>query len=408
MHILYLQQLLILPGSAGNDRSFEFARNWQTAGHEITFIASNACLPADSPYQGQGPYPRRIEVEGMTLYLLNVPYDHLMSFPRRVWAFLSFYHQALRLGKKLSGFDQVLAWSAPLSVGELGRKLAAHHRIPFAFEVADVWPDVPIGMGIIRNRWLINWLHRRTHRIYRAATVIFPFSEGMRDQILAHDVPPGNITVIHNGAHIGNPLPAQRGSSSQSIEVLYAGTIGKANGLMQLVEAARRLREAGRTDICITILGSGNEATQVKSAARAAQLENLRFLEAVSREKIPHLLAQADIGVISFAPFPVLEANGATKFMDYLACGLPVVLNYEGWQAEYLTKYSCGLATPQGDIAAFVNNLIRLADDPTLRREMGKNGRKLAEQVFDRNKLATRMLAILISSDRKHPLGSTD
>lgn len=408
MHILYLQQLLILPGCAGNDRSFEFAQNWQAAGHEITFIASNACLPADSPYQGQGPYPRRVEVEGMTLYLLQVPYDHLMSFPRRVWAFLSFYHQALRLGKKLSDFDQVLAWSAPLSVGELGRKLAAHHSIPFAFEVADVWPDVPIGMGIIRNRWLINWLHRRTYRIYRAATVIFPFSEGMRDQILAHAVPTEKITVIHNGAHIGNLLPARMGSSSQSIEVLYAGTIGKANGLMQLVEVARMLREAGRTDIRITILGSGNEAVHVKAAAREARLENLRFLDAVSREEIPHLLAQADIGVISFAPFTVLEANGATKFMDYLACGLPIVLNYEGWQAEYLRKYSCGLAAPQGDIAAFTHNLIRLADDPTLRREMGKNGRKLAEQVFDRNKLATRMLATIISSGSHQSSESTD
>lgn len=408
MHILYLQQLLILPGCAGNDRSFEFAQNWQAAGHKITVIASNACLPPDSPYRGQGPYPRRIEVEGMTIYLLKVPYDHLMSFPRRVWAFLSFYQQALRLGKKLSGFDRVLAWSAPLSVGELGRKLAAYHQVPFALEVADVWPDVPIGMGIIRNRWLINWLHRRTHRIYRAAAAIFPFSEGMRDQLLTHDVPLGKITVIHNGAHIGDPLPARKGSSSQSIEVLYAGTIGKANGLLQLVGAARILQQSGRTDIHITILGTGNEAALVKSAAVEAQLENLQFLEAVSREEIPHLLVQADIGVISFAPFPVLEANGATKFMDYLACGLPIVLNYEGWQAKYLSQYKCGLAAPQGDVAAFTENLIRLADDPALRIQMGLNGQQLAKQVFDRKMLAGRMLEKIVSPGNEHQLHSAD
>lgn len=393
VHILYIQQLLILPGCPGNDRSFEFARQWTRAGHRVTCLSSNAALPADSPWRTQSPAATQIEVEGITLHLLDVPYAHKMPFWRRVWAFLRFYRQALQLGKSLAGFDLVLAWSAPLSAGELGRKLAAFHGVPFVFEVADVWPDVPIGMGIIRNPWLIRWLHRRTHRMYRDAALILPFSEGMRDQIAAHSVPPSKITVIHNGANLQKFPYIDRRRNKPYVEVLYAGTVGKANGLTQLVAAAARIHELGRTDIRFTLLGSGNDLPAVQRAAQRAGIDNIRFLEAVPRETVAQLLAEADIGIVSFAPFPVLEANGATKFFDYLASGLPLLLNYQGWQAGYLAQYSCGLSSPQGDLDAFVSNLLRLADDPELRRQMGANGRKLAAELFDREVLAQRMLA---------------
>ena len=395
MHILYLFQSLVLPGAAGNDRPFEFARHWTRAGHRVTFISSNAALPPDSPWRSRSADPLRIELEGVEIYLLDVPYAHMMPFWRRVLAFVHFYWRALRLGKSLSGFDLVMAWSAPLSVGELGRKLARHHKVPFVFEVADVWPDVPIGMGVIRNRWLIRWLHRRTNRMYREAALILPFSEGMRDQILAHGVPPEKIEVVHNGASLQNIPFIDRQRDNRPVEVIYAGTVGKANGLRQVVEAARRIQAMGRKDIRFTILGGGNELRLVQAAAQQAALDNLRFLGSVSRDEVAAVIASADMGLVSFAPFPVLEANGATKFFDYLASGLPILLNYEGWQAAYLSRYACGLAAPQGDTEAYIRNLLRLADDPDLRRQMGINGRKLAEAHFDRERLAAKVAGLL-------------
>ncbi len=138
-------------------------------------------------------------------------------------------------------------------------------------------------------------------------------------------------------------------------------------------------------------------------------MKSLTFLPAVGHEEVPRLLQSADIGIGCFAPYPVLESNGATKFFDYLASGLPMVINYEGWQAEYLRQWECGLFSPIGDEEAFARNILRLADEPETRARFACHGRTLAETVFDRRQLASTYLArleeVVTDHQRKSALG---
>jgi glycosyltransferase involved in cell wall biosynthesis len=390
MRILYLQQLLVLPNCPGNPRSYEFARQWTEAGHEVHFLSSTAGVPADHPVLADPP-------EGLHFHLIEQPYQQKLSFPKRIVSFLRFFRKALRLGRNLGSFDVILAWSAPLSVGELGRRLAKYHQVPFVFEVADVWPDVPIEMGIIPPGPWRGWLYRRTQKMYAAASKILVFSEGMREQVLRHGVESEKVVVSHNGVQMAK-IPFVPRNQEGPTEVIYAGTIGKANGLDQLVRLAKRAQEAGRADIQFTILGSGNDETRVKALAEASHLSNLQFISQLSKEAADQRLQNAHIGFSSFAPYPVLEANSATKFFDYLASGLPVLLNYRGWQADYLERYGCGLASTQKDEEALFQNMLKLVDDPGLRTEMGRKGRQLAEEKFDRKVLAERMMEILAES----------
>jgi glycosyltransferase involved in cell wall biosynthesis len=90
----------------------------------------------------------------------------------------------------------------------------------------------------------------------------------------------------------------------------------------------------------------------------------------------------------------VLEANSANKFYDYLSSGLPVVINYQGWQAGYLDRYRCGLSSKMGDLDALLANVLHLADTPALRLEMGQNGRRLAEDCFDRVQIARGLMQL--------------
>ena len=307
---------------------------------------------------------------------------------------MRFYRKAKRLAPKLGKFDLILAYSAPLSVGELGRVLAKKLHCPFVFEVADVWPDVPIGMGLLPFPSLARWLIQRTNRMYEEAAHIIAFSEGMKAQILSHGPWQDKITVIHNGSQLRASL-ASRHEASPEVHVLYSGTIGKANGLDQIIRVAQKIEAIGRVDIRFTILGDGNAASFVRQEAEKVSLSNLTFLPKVNKEAARDLMESADIGLVSFAPFPVLEANSATKFFDYLAQGLPVLINYEGWQAEYLRNWQCGLSSPMGDQAAFIQNLLYLADHPEIRQAMGKRGRELAAEKFDRKALAAKTLQIL-------------
>lgn len=390
MHILYLHQYFCPPGGSGNNRSFELAKAWVAAGHQVTMLTSQAYFPQNAlPNFSKGT--ARLEVEGIDVWVVNSPYAHHMTFKRRVLAFLQFYRKAMQLAFSLSGFDLVYASSTPLTVGELGRKLAQRWQIPFVFETVDVWPDVPIGMGILKNPLLIRWLHHRTRRIYRESAAIITLSEGMRDQVLSHQVPPEKVQVVHNGTH-PEAIPFVTRTPGQTVTVLYAGTVGIANGLDQLLEAARYLQEKGATHIHFVVLGEGNDLERVKALAETWKLTQVEFKARVPKEEVPQLLARAEIGAVCFAPFEVLEANSANKFYDYLASGLPVVINYQGWQAQYLSDHQCGLSAPQGDIAAFARNILHLADHPELRTTMGQNGCKLAETHFDRRKLADRLM----------------
>lgn len=398
MHILYIQQLLILPDTSGNDRCYKFAQIWRKEGHRVTFLASGASLSPEKQRNWLKKPINQVHYEGIELILIKTSYSHHMKFSRRILSFLDFFFKALFTIPSLPQFDIIIAYSAPLSVGELGRKLARKLNIPFVFEVADVWPDVPIGMGLIKNPMLMKWLIKKTQKIYQESAAIFTFSEGMKSQITSHQIPPHKVFVLHNGADIENISYQQREHTHDTkkfIKVLYLGTIGVANDLTQLIEIAHIFESRKITHIQFTIIGSGNDEQRVKRLWNQYQLTNINWHNTVPRNTIDMYLNQADIGIVCFASYPVLQANSATKFFDYLANGLPVVINYQGWQAEYLKKYQCGLSSPQGDIKRFADNVKWLSEHSNKRLEMGKNARKLAKSQFDRAKIALETLGQL-------------
>lgn len=391
MHILYLHQYFCPPGGSGNNRSLELARQWVRAGHQVTFLTSPAYFPAE---QRRDAPSWTLRVDGMDVHVLNVEYAHRMPFRARMRAWLRFYRKARRYARQLQGIDLIYASSAPLTIGELGRRLARRWRIPYVFETVDVWPDVPIGMGIVRARWQQWLLHRLTNRIYRQSAAVVALSEGMRDQILSHGVPPEKVHVVHNGTDPRAFAYVAR-TERPGLRLIYTGTVGIANGVDAIVRLAHALAIQGREDIEISILGDGNAMEGVRKLAKDLEVRNLRFLAPVPKEEVAGLLAAADAGLVTFAPFPVLEANSANKFYDYLATGLPVLLNYEGWQAQYIDEHTCGFTARMGDEQAFLEAVLRMADLPhAARLEMGKRGRALVEQQFDRRELADRILGI--------------
>lgn len=394
MRLLYLQQLLVLPHCPGNPRCFEFALQWTQAGHEVHFVSSTAGIPSDHPVWQSRQVDGSYLYQGVYIHFIQLDYDHLWSFRRRIGAFARFYRTLWSIRQQWQGFDRLIAYSAPLTVGDLGRRLSQYLDIPFVFEVADVWPDVPIEMGIIPPGPWRDWLHRRTRKIYASAQAICAFSEGMQTQILRHGVEPAKVYVIHNGANINQVLP-QKSVPHDKIRLIYTGTIGVANDITQLAKAAHHLWQEGHDQLEFIIIGSGNDAPKLQAYLEAHPLPNFHWRPKVSKEEAVAALASADIGLSCFAPYPVLEANSATKFFDYLAAGLPLIINYQGWQADYLDQYQSGLSSPQGDIQALADNIKQLADNPALRATMGQNARRLAVERFDRSRLAQKMLSII-------------
>ena len=285
MHILYLQQLLVLPGNAGTQRSWEMAQAWKKAGHRVSFISSTALLENQS---GNQLYYKK-ELEGIDLHLLDIPYSHFMPFRERLKVFYRFYKEAYKLKEHLAEVHIVLAYSAPLSTAFLGRKLAKYLKAPFVFEAGDVWPDVPIGMGIIRNPLLQFFLQSQTRRLYRAAASISTFSEGMKEQIHSHGISENDIEVIHNGVNISR-FGHRKEKSSDQVKIVYVGSLGMANGLSQLLYAWKLIEKKwSKNKVSLHIMGEGNEGEMLASLAAELGLEALHFYPVLPQDEVGEL-----------------------------------------------------------------------------------------------------------------------
>lgn len=389
MRVLYLHQYYCPPEGWGNDRSREIASYWQKAGHEVTFITTSAYFPPEASVHRR--FRSRLTINGCKVIVLNVRYSQNMSYFRRIRAFLTFFLLGLWEGIMQPRPDVIYASTTPPTVGMMGYLLARFHRRRWVLEVVDVWPDVPIGMGIIKKRWLRRMLKKGVDFLYRKADRIVALSKGMKQQITYHQINPRKIIVSPNctNTELFHPLKEEKWNPLPII--IYAGAVGKANELSALIRAAKLLEN----DCVIHIYGWGAEWKRMQVYVRIFLLRNVFFFDPLPKKELAEKMRQADIGVITFAPFPVLEINSANKFFDYLASGLPVVINYKGWQADYLEEYECGLSAPQGNVEAFAEAIDQLLADRELRQKMGKNARELARAWFDRADEAEKLLQLL-------------
>ena len=176
---------------------------------------------------------------------------------------------AVRQGKEIARPDLVFASSTPLTVGEVGRKIAAYHRVPFVFEVRDLWPEVPIAMGALKNPLLRFSAMRMTQRIYDAADHIVALSPGMKEGILHWGIPAEKISVIPNCSDttlFGQQCPSEREAErtrrgwNGKLMCIYPGSLGVSNGLDYLINCAKVLDQHGVEDIHLAIVGDGADA----------------------------------------------------------------------------------------------------------------------------------------------------
>ena len=149
MRILYVHQYFSTPRGSTGTRSYEQARLMEAAGHEVTMFTTAAQLREDELPPGKGLYLRG-RIDGIDCIVLNVPYHQTMSYRRRITSFLRFMAGACRVALAEPGIDLVYATSTPLTVGVVALVARWLRRTPYVFEVRDLWPDVPLEMGILQ------------------------------------------------------------------------------------------------------------------------------------------------------------------------------------------------------------------------------------------------------------------
>jgi putative colanic acid biosynthesis glycosyltransferase WcaI len=290
--------------------------------------------------------------------------------------------------------DVVLAMSPPLTLGAAGWVAARRWRVPFVFNIQDVFPDVAVELGAITNRSVIgvaSWLERTT---YRHADVVTVLSDDLHDNLVAKiqgsvPDPYDRIRVIPNFVDTARIAPADRSGSpgggayrrehglGDRQVVMYAGNVGLSQSLELLVGAARAL--ADRPDVVFVINGGGSARPDLER--QAIGLDNVRFVDFQPPERLADVLAAGDIHVVPLRR-GLARSSVPSKAYSILAAGRPVVASVdEGTEvARVVEKAGAGLAVPPDDPEAFLAALTALLGDRARARAMGVAGRAFVER----------------------------
>ena len=403
MKVLYLHQYFVARGGTAGWRSYAFARQLVGRGHSVCVVSgcsdwSGLTLPA-------GQQRAVLDVDGIEVRLLGVPYSQRLSVGQRLRAFAHFMVAASRESVRVPGVDVVFATSTPLTIAVPGMWAARWHRCPFVFEVRDLWPAAPIELGVLRNPLLIALARGLERLAYRRAVHIVALSPGMRDGIVAAGVPPGKVTVIPNAsdvelfrvpASVGAAYRAELGELGRRPWVVYTGTFGRVNGVDWAVRLAGHVTRLDPT-VAFLFFGSGSEKERAAAMARELGLweRTVYFRDALPRVELPRVLSAATV-LSSFAQdLPVMRTNSANKFFDAFAAGKPVVINYGGWQAEILEREGAGLALDPHDLEGAARRLVAALQDSDWLARAGAASARLGDTEFNRARLAARLEEVL-------------
>jgi len=400
MKILYLHQYFNTPDMSGGTRSYEMARRLVAMGHEVHIVTSNR-------NEGSGKKDWYEElIDGIHVHWLPVPYSNRMSYSERVKAFFAFALKAYGKAVFIGG-DVVFATSTPLTIAIPGVRAAKKLKVPMVFEVRDLWPEVPIAIGALKNPLLIAAAKRLESFAYKNSARVIALSPGMADGVTKTGYPAGRVDIISNSSDLDLFKPDEekaKGFRAACPElgsgpiVLYPGTLGLINGVSYFPKMAAAVLPH-RPDIRFVVLGDGMEWDLVQNEARRLGVLNRNFFlyRQVPKKQVVAAFAAASVVTSFVIDIKELWANSANKFFDALASGTAVAINYGGWQEDLLMEFQAGVAlSPDPLLGAAV--LVDFFSDADRIRVAGINARRLAEECFSRDVLAARLERVLRES----------
>ncbi len=401
MHIAVFSQYHTSPDCPATSRHYtllaELAKH-----HRVTLLTTPAWRTQQLTHEFPWVPP------GVELCEAAIPYENKMGPARRALAFAQYAAWAMRAGRHIARPDVIWGISTPLTAAWAAARVARGWRVPWVFEVQDLWPSFPVAMGVVPGKLLQQQLFRLEKRLYESAAHIVPLSPDMSRYIAGLGISASKITTLLNGTDLdlaARATPAAvaelrraHGLEGQQV-VLYAGTFGRANDMPTVVAAAEAL-VAAEPAVTFLFLGHGYYAPLVEAAA-ARWPGRIRLVGGQPRHAVFSWFALAEIALVSFLNLPVLDTNSPAKLYDALAVGTPVIVTNQGWTKALVEQHGCGWYAPAGQAEALAAQLRVVLADPAGRAAAGRRGQALAQAEFNRLAIARQMQEILEQTAKK-------
>jgi colanic acid biosynthesis glycosyl transferase WcaI len=363
-----------------NPRGIVFARELVQRGYEVEVITGFPNYPGGKVYPGYKiKLIQREEIDGVQITRLPLYPSHGGSALKRLFNFVSFAISSTLYGILFAKKADIMHVYQPPGVAAALIRL--FRRFPVVYDVQDMWPDTVAATGMIQNQAILSFLYHLCQWVYRTVDKISVLSPGFKQLLIKRGVPPEKIEVIYNwcdetalNAPIGTVPKAFPGS--EKFNILFAGTMGKAQALDAVIEAAE-IVQARAPQVNFVFVGGGIEVEHLKALAGQKQLHNVIFIPKVPMDEVGAMLHQADVLLVHLKNDPLFEMTVPSKLQAYLAVGKPILMAVAGDSAAIVEESQCGLTARPENAQSIANAAMALSQrSPQELQAMGNAGKE--------------------------------
>jgi glycosyltransferase involved in cell wall biosynthesis len=378
----------------GSIRSYEFSKRLAQAGHDVVVVTSDT----KNRFVGW----KVEQIDGFEVHWVSVAYDNNYGFFKRLCAFSKFLILASIHICSLKA-DMVIATSTPLTVAIPALVYKLVKRKPYIFEVRDVWPEVPIALGAIKNKFLIKLAYFLEKTAYKNANHIIALSPDMKKSVLKR-CKNTHVKVIPNAAdcHLFNlPLPINSSfflalnniKNKHKKIVFYTGAFGLVNNLRSFI----KLATFSKSEIGFVIIGQGREEEELKKYANDLSVlaKTLYFLPSINKNQLSYVHSTFDMAASTVLPIKELYANSANKVFDAFAAGTPLLINHGGWIKNIIEEEKCGLVIKNNPSGVDYLRLKNFLFDEKVYKKACDASLKLGQSNYNREYLFSQFIKVI-------------
>lgn len=402
MKILFLTDNFYPEVNAPASRTYEHAREWVKAGHEVTVITCVPNFPKGKVFDGyKNKLWQKEAIDGIEVIRVWSYIAANKGFVRRTLDFISFSVTSFLAGLFVKA-DVIVATSPQFFTALSGRTLSFWKRVPWIMEVRDLWPESIKTVGAMKDNLFIRYFEWEEMRCYRSAKTIVVVTDSFKRTLTARGIDEAKIKVVKNGVdkEMFKPVPkdealiGELGLEGKKI-IGYIGTHGMAHKLDFILDCARNMQ--GRNDFHFLFIGAGAERESLLAKKEREGISNVTMLDSVPKDQVVRYISILDLSLINLRKSELFKTVIPSKMFENAGMQIPIIMGVQGEAQEMLEEYGAGLCFEPENEEDFNAKLQQLLSDPDLYERCRTGGAEMSRD-YDRKALADKMLECMMDT----------
>jgi len=399
MHILFLTDNFPPEGNAPATRTYEHAREWVKKGVQVTIITGAPNFPEGIVFKGySNKWLHKENIDGITVWRVKTYITANEGFVKRTLDFISFMLSSFLFGLFTKKVDVVVGTSPQFFTAISAWALAKLKRVPFVFELRDIWPASITAVGAMKKSKLISILEKIELFLYKQASSIISVTNSFKSELIERGVEPNKIKVVLNGVDLSS-FASQTNKDQEFVDTYslngkfiagYIGTHGLAHSLDNIVKAAELLQ--AEDGIKFVFAGGGADRVRIEELVVKNNLSNIVMIPRQDKSNMPSLWSICDVSLVHLKNTPLFKTVIPSKIFESMGMGLPIIMSVpEGESTKIVSDNNAGVIIPPENPSALAQAVLSLSKDKDKLAKLREGSAKAAKK-FDRVVQANTML----------------